>query len=159
MEFNGTFLVTIISFLLFVFLMNKILYAPIRNIVEIRQEMIDDNYTSADKNNQKAEELNTERENKLVEAKDDARKQYNEIIGDFKSQRTAIIQTAQTEATQELENEYNNLNSVSNEAKEVLKSRMTDLANDIVEKVLGYRSEIHGFDNDKVNEILYSRKG
>ena len=159
MEFNGTFLVTIISFLLFVFLMNKILYAPIRNIVEIRQEMIDDNYTSADKNNQKAEELNTERENKLVEAKDSARKQYNEIIGDFKSQRTAIIQTAQTEATQELENEYNNLNSVSNEAKEVLKSRMTDLANDIVEKVLGYRSEIHGFDNDKVNEILYSRKG
>ena len=32
---------------------------------------------------------------------------------------------------------------------------MTDLANDIVEKVLGYRSEVQGFDNDTVNDILY----
>ena len=44
---------------------------------------------------------------------------------------------------------------ISNEAKEGLKSKMTDLANDIAEKVLGYRSEVQGFDNDKVNDILY----
>ena len=32
---------------------------------------------------------------------------------------------------------------------------MNDLANDIVEKVLGYRSEVQGFNDDAVNEILY----
>ena len=32
---------------------------------------------------------------------------------------------------------------------------MTDLANDIVEKMIGYRSEVQGFDNDAVNRILY----
>ena len=45
--------------------------------------------------------------------------------------------------------------NVSNEVKEGLKSSMTDLANDIVEKVIGYRSEVQGFDNQKVDEILY----
>ena len=32
---------------------------------------------------------------------------------------------------------------------------MTDLANDIVEKMLGYRSEVPYFDNEKVDRILY----
>ena len=159
MEFNGTFLATIISFLLFVCLMNKILYAPIRNIATIRRELIDDNYTSADENDKKAEELNNEREEKLVEAKNDARKQYNEILSGYKSEKSEIIKSAQEEASKDLENEYSHLGSVSNEAKEILKGRMADLANDIVEKVLGYRSEIQDFDNDKVNEILYSQKG
>ena len=139
--------------------MNKILYAPIRNIATIRHEFIDDNYSSAEENDKKAEELSNEREEKLVEAKDDARKQYNEILGEYKSEKSEIIKSAQEEASKNLENEYNNLNSVSNETKETLKGRMTDLANDIVEKVLGYRSEIQGFDNDKINEILYGQKG
>ena len=29
------------------------------------------------------------------------------------------------------------------------------MANDIVEKMIGYRSEVQGFDNDTVNRILY----
>ena len=44
---------------------------------------------------------------------------------------------------------------MSNEVKANLRDRMADLANDIVEKVLGYRSEVQGFDNDTVNKILY----
>ena len=58
---------------------------------------------------------------------------------------------------EELEKAYAVLDNVSNEAKEELKSKMTDLANDIVEKVLGYRSEVQGFDNEKINEILYNK--
>ena len=47
------------------------------------------------------------------------------------------------------------LNTKAYETKEALKGRMTDLANDIVEKMIGYRSEVQGFDNDTVNRILY----
>ena len=47
------------------------------------------------------------------------------------------------------------LENLSNETKESLKNSMTDLANDIVEKVIGYRSEIQGYDNKTVDEILY----
>lgn len=155
MEFNGTFLATIVSFLLFVYLMNKVLYEPMRKIVNERHEFIDNNYSAAQENDKKAEELICTREEKLIEAKDDARSKYNDILDEYKNKKNELVRNAQSQATNELDEAYTNLNNVSNEAKENLKNSMTDLANDIVEKVLGYRSNIQGFDNDEVNKILY----
>lgn len=159
MEFNGTFFVSIISFLVFVFLMNKILYVPMQKIVAERDKFIDDNYQIADENNQQAEKLSSEREEKLVGAKDDARTKYNELLSGYKEKRNDIIKSAQDSSQTKLGQEYESLNNVSNQAKEALKWKMTDLANDIVEKVLGYRSEVQGFDNDKIDRILYNQKG
>lgn len=155
MEFNATFLASIISFLVFVFLMNKILYSPMEKIVKARQEFIDENIASAEANNKKADELSEERENKLSDAKNDARSKYLDSINEYKEQKNGIIAEAQEHSNNELAQAYEHLNNLSNEAKEGLKGRMNDLANDIVEKVLGYRSEVHGFDNDAVNKILY----
>ncbi|MBR1373037.1 F0F1 ATP synthase subunit B, partial [bacterium] len=145
MEFNATFLATIISFLIFVYLMNKVLYEPVRRIVNERHDFIEGNYSDADNNNAKAEELSEKREEELKEAKDNAKAKYNELIDNYKNQKSEIVKNAQEETSKELEDAYNNLNNVSNEAKEKLKGSMTDLANDIVEKVIGYRSEIQGF--------------
>lgn len=155
MEFNGTFLVSIISFIVFVFLMNKILYSPMEKIVSQRKNFIDDNINTANENNKKADELSVEREEKLDGAKNDARTRYNESVNGFKEQRTMLVKKTQDETNNELTLAYENLNNISNQTKEGLKGKMTDLANDIVEKVLGYRSEVQGFDNDTVNNILY----
>ena len=155
MEFNATFLASIISFLVFVFLMNKILYAPMEKIVRERQSFIDDNFNSADENYKKADGLEHQREERLVGAKDEARTKYNNSISGYKAQKGEIVKQAQEESNNELAQAYEQLNNVSNETKEGLKGRMTDLANDIVEKVLGYRSNVQGFDNDEVNKILY----
>jgi len=159
MEFNGTFFAAIISFLVFVFIMNKMLYEPVRKIVNQRNDFINGNYQSANENNTKADELSHERDEKIAKSKEDARSKYNEILAGFKNQRVEIVKDAQDKSHEELEQAYSNLNNISNEAKESLKWKMTDLANDIVEKVIGYRSEVQGFDNDKINEILYSEKG
>ena len=155
MEFNATFLATIVSFLVFVFLMNKILYEPMRKIVSERKNFIDDNLSAADINHKKAEAISKNKEAKLKTARDDARGLYTKSINDFKAQKNEILNNAQNEANGELNQAYSNLNNVSNETKEALKGRMTDLANDIVEKMIGYRSEVQGFDNDTVNRILY----
>ena len=159
MEFNGTFFAAIISFLVFVFVMNKILYEPVRKIVNERNDFINGNYSKANENNSKAEELTKERDEKLAESNEKARGKYNEILADFKEQRADILKEAQDKSREELDEAYSNLKDVSNEAKEGLKWKMTDLANDIVEKVLGYRSEVQVFDNDKVNDILYQDRG
>ena len=50
MELNATFLVTIITFIVFVFLMNKLLYVPVLSIMETRERFIDDNYRIAEEN-------------------------------------------------------------------------------------------------------------
>ena len=155
MEFNGTFLVTIISFVLFVFVMNKILYEPINNIVAQRREFVDENLRTADINHKKANEISAQKEEKLKGARNDARNKYSDAVVDFKIKKNDILINAQCDADNELMQTYENLNNLSNEAKEGLKGRMTDLANDIVEKMIGYRSEVQGFDNDAVNRILY----
>ena len=72
MEFNGTFLATIITFILFVFLMNKVLYVPILGIMEKRRIFVDENYKNTESNNLKADELTKEKEGKLLDAKNDA---------------------------------------------------------------------------------------
>ena len=159
MEFNGTFFAAIISFLAFVFIMNKMLYEPVRRIVTERNNLIDGNYNAANENNAKAENLSEQRDKRLSDAKDEARGKYNEIISEYKERRSDIVKNAQNQSKEELESAYEKLNNVSNEAKESLKWKMKDLANDIVEKVLGYRSEVQNFDNNKVDEILYNQKG
>ena len=159
MEFNGTFFVSIISFVVFVFVMNKLLYEPIHKIVKERNNFINGNYEAAKNNNEKADELSKNRDTTLVGAREDAREKYNEILDGYKEQRSDIVKDAQEKSRNDLELAYDNLVNVSNEAKENLKSRMTDLANDIVEKVLGYRSEIQDFDSDKVDKILYQEEG
>ena len=158
MEFNGTFFATILTFICFVFVMNKILYEPVGKIVEERTNFLNKNYQDAESNNTKAEELSKEREEKIISSKEDARVKYNEILSGFKQKRTDVVKEAQENSHKEIDSAYENLSNISNDAKENLKWKLTDLANDIVEKVLGYRSEVQGFDNDKVNEILYQDK-
>lgn len=155
MEFNATFLVTIITFIVFVFLMNKVLYAPILNIMEERKNVINGNYKAAENNDSKAEGLISEKEEKLNEAKNLARDKYNAAMDGYKSEKADVLSKAQDSAREELENSRIELENLSNETKNGLKSRMSDLANDIVEKVIGYRSDVDGFDNQKVDEILY----
>ena len=124
-------------------------------IVEERQSFIEGNLESVEANHKRADELSQEREDKLSGAKNDAREKYVESVNGFKNEKTQIVAKAQDETNGELAQAYENLNNVSNETKEGLKWRMTDLANDIVEKVLGFRSEVQGFNNDKINEILW----
>ncbi len=156
MEFNGTFLVTIISFLVFVFLMNKILYEPINKIVAQRQSFVDENLRSADENHKKAGEISAQKDEKINNARNEAKNRYSDVVNGFKVQKDDIVNSARSEADEELARAYENLNNLSNEAKNGLKSRMNELANDISEKILGYRSEVEGFDDEAVNRILFN---
>ena len=47
MEFDATFLISIISFIVFVFIMNKIFYAPILEIMQRRENYVKDNFEQA----------------------------------------------------------------------------------------------------------------
>ena len=157
MEFNGTFLATIITFIVFILLMNKILYAPILNIMEERKRFIDGNYKSAEENNAKSNELINEKEAQLSEARDSAKDKYNETVDGYKNERAEIVADAHNEAQENLEQSRVELEQLSNDVKNGLKTSMTSLANDIVEKVIGYRSEVQGFDEEMVNKVLWEK--
>ncbi len=157
MEFNGTFLVVIVSFILFVVLMNKILYQPVLEIMQKRKEVIDNNYQHASENDTKAESLLQEKEDKLANAKNEAKQNYISIVDEFKSKKADAIADAQGSAKDEIEQKRIELENISNEAKAGLKNRMNELANDITEKILGYRSNVEGFDNEAIDRVLWGK--
>jgi F-type H+-transporting ATPase subunit b len=155
MDFNGTFLATIITFILFVLVMNKILYTPILGIMEKRKNFIDSNYKDAHENDEKCEVLSEEREAELNTAKNDARIKYLSTVDEFKQERQVKIESAQDAERAELERSNEELAHLSDEVKDGLKGSMANLASDIVEKVIGYRSEVQGFDSNIVDSVLW----
>lgn len=157
MEFNGTFFATIITFIVFVFLMNKVLYAPILSIMEKRKNFMDSNYKQAEDNNIKFEQLSSEKDEKLLEAKNDARKKYVEVIEEFKNQRNGILLDKQDFENERYKNSQLELENLSNDAKQSLKNNMSDLANDIVEKVIGYKCDSNDFENEVVDKVLWGK--
>ena len=157
MEFNGTFFATIITFIVFVFLMNKVLYAPILSIMEKRKNFMDSNYKQAEDNNIKFEQLSSEKDEKLLEAKNDARKKYVEVIEEFKNQRNGILLDKQDFENERYKNSQLELENLSNDAKQSLKNNMSDLANDIVEKDIGYKCDSNDFENEVVDKVLWGK--
>lgn len=157
MEFNATFLVTIITFVIFVLLMNKILYAPILSIMEERKNFVDCNYKNAEDNDYRTQGLAEEKDEMLSQAKEEARGKYNQTLDEFKAQRDNEIENAHNVANNEILASNADLENLSNEVKNSLKGSMANLANDIVEKVIGYRSEVQNFDEEVVNKVLWEK--
>ena len=54
MEFNATFIAALVSFIVFIIIMNWILYKPISDIVEKRKKFIDENNNEAKNNSEKS---------------------------------------------------------------------------------------------------------
>ena len=81
MEFNATFLVAFISFIIFTVLMNLILYKPISQIVLKRKQFVDANYDEANKNSEKKEAILQDKKEQIEKANEDAKV----VIAEFKN--------------------------------------------------------------------------
>ena len=68
MEINATILVSAISFIVFIFIMNKILYKPVLEIMEKRQNYIESNKKEADEHHKKAQDLLADKDAKIADA-------------------------------------------------------------------------------------------
>ena len=74
MEFNATFIVSVISFIIFTLLMNEILYKPLSKIIEERENLINDNYENAKASKDHAGAIYADRDEKLSKTAADNKK-------------------------------------------------------------------------------------
>lgn len=154
MEFNATFIVAFISFIIFTFIMNIILYKPINDIVSKRKNYIDTNYDKAKDNSEKTKVILEDRKNQLAKARLGAKEDVDKKIGLIKNQREEITLKAQKEAKELIEqNRLQSINS-SNEAKETLKVEIKNLAQMISDRFLNPEEKIADMDNNLVDKIM-----
>ncbi len=136
LEFNATFFVAMFSFIIFMLMMNSILYKPLSKIVEQREGIINGNYSDAEVTNQKIDDLATQHKENIEETKTLAKEQFNQKIGNYKAQKDAIIEGAKSLAKKDLAIAQAELAGEEKSAKIVLESKVLDLASQIASKLL-----------------------
>ena len=100
MEFNATFLITIISFITFTILMNVILYRPLERIVDERKKLIEKNYSDGESAKLEAKSILEKKANELAQAKADAKhsidvnlkKDYDESSEKLREEKVKSVQ-------------------------------------------------------------------
>lgn len=137
MEFDATFLVAVISFILFVFVMNKIFYAPILNIMQERQKLVEDNFTSAKHTNEETDKKVKYRDDELEKSRDEARNKIAQESQRLKQERSKVISEYKDELFGNISKEKENLRNSALAAKETLKDNVVDIAKDISQRLLG----------------------
>ena len=138
MEFNATFIVSIISFVLFVFVMNKVFYAPISNIIVERENMLKRNLDEAQELDNNTNELLENRNKKLNEAELNSREIIAKKIEEFNNLSKKAINEANQKAKAEIQAQKDILLEENRNAELELKSKEKELAQIISSKVLGF---------------------
>ena len=154
MEFNATFLVAFISFIIFIIIMNQILYKPVCGIIDKRKKLIDGNYNSARANKKKSEAILQERLDKLKNAMGRVKEKTTEELGKVKEENLKLEQEAKEESKIKIEQNLNALNEDKNSAISALKGDVINLAQIISDKFIESDEKITDIDNETIEKIM-----
>ena len=136
MNFNATFLICTISFIVFVFIMNQILYKPMAKIVAEREKYINDNEESAVSSKDKANGLLKDKEEKVQIANKEAGKIILNKSNSAKEEKSNMLHNAQESFRQDIESNKNLLLQEKAQSKEKFSEDVQKMANSIVTKFL-----------------------
>lgn len=140
MEFNATFIVSIISFVVFVLIMNKIFYVPITKIVEEREKKLKENYDDADWYNQAAEGILKVRNDKLLKTDEKSRSIIADKIETYNNKSKKVTTEAAQKSVEEIKARKEALNIEKQQAEAELKTKTKELAQMISSKVMGLKA-------------------
>lgn len=154
MEFNATFIMSAISFILFTLIMNAIFYKPLQKIVTERQQFIDDNYEEAKKNQKESAAILKAKDRKMEKTKQEAKKIIAEKTNEVKTQKSEMMSEAQQKARQTVDAAKDELQKSKSEAQGALSNNVVDLAQNISSKLLGENTTISNVDTNLINNIM-----
>lgn len=154
MEFNATFFVTAVSFILFTFIMNKIFYAPLSKVIDEREEFIMGAINDAKNSETQANVLIKNKEEKLEAASEKSRLIITEAANEANANSEALTEEAKRQAQIKVEEAKKNLLSETEAAQNELKSKVKDLAETIASKVLQSETHIDNVNNELIDRIL-----
>lgn len=137
LELDGTILVAMISFIIFAFIMNAILYQPVIKIIEDRKVFLQENETMA-KNAEREEQNLTERKSdELAKARSLATEYVATGSEEFRQNFEKEIKAYTKEQREYSETEKRKLADEADKAGDILSVEAGSIAKLISEKVLG----------------------
>lgn len=136
-EFNATFLVAMLSFVVFIMIMNAIFYRPILNIMRKRDEYINSNYDESKKLSEQAEKLDIKKAETIQQTQNECRTEIKNVVENAQGLASKNVQDARIEVKNEIQLKKDSLVRESEALEGVLKSSVvTDLASSITSKFM-----------------------
>ena len=137
MEFNATFLVSAISFILFVFIMNAILYKPVIKIMEEREAFLKANSDEAENARTATDKIAEKKQTELAAARAEATATVSNGAEKFKAENKAETDEFEKAQKIRIEEEKSVLKNEAKNSKEELNKGSAEISKIIVDKVLG----------------------
>lgn len=137
MEFNATFLISSISFIIFTIIMNKILYEPMSKIVEKRQAYLEQNATEASKNQNSVKEIIEDRNSKLKDARKASKENVAQEMSKTKQLKDDTVKTKKAELNKMVEQHKSKLEQEKISVSAELDSSAQGLSDTILSKLKG----------------------
>ena len=154
MEFNATFLVSAISFIVFTIVMNKIFYRPLERVMDERQKFIDDAKSDALTSNERAEAILKDRDERLNQSFIKSKKIVADRVNEANTNSAIRTAEAKQKSQEEISFAKSNLNEEAQSATLELKTKVKDLAETISSKILGIDVTLENSDNELVDRML-----
>ncbi len=142
LEFNATFFVAMFSFIIFMMIMNSILYKPLARIQKERAEIIQKEKDAAKLTEEKTENLKQQQQANIEKSRLIAKDNFNKKVSEYKERKETILSTARDLAKKDLAIANAELEGDEREAKLLLKAQLNDLASAVASKVLGYETKV-----------------
>ena len=137
LELDGTIIIAMISFIVFGFIMNAVLYEPVLKIIEERKAYLASNSDAEKRAIKETQEFTEKRESELEKSKKDARLIVSEGTQKFKTKHAEVIKEFVEQQRNRADVEKQQLNVEAEQAKYVIDDSANELAGIIEGKVLG----------------------
>lgn len=154
MEINATILVSTFSFLLFIFIMNAILYKPVMQIMEKRQDYIDGNKNEADEHHKKAQTLLEDKDNKVADAQRKSRDIVASKADALKEEKAKVLKDTKDSVSSYFNEQKQNLAQQKDEAATNMKNEVADLANNLTSKLMGEGVGFEPLNEEQIDEVM-----
>lgn len=137
MNINATLLIQMVAFVLLIWFVNKVLWAPLSKLMEDRQKKIADGLSAAEKGKHELELA----EQKAKDVLRDAKTQAQNILGQAEKRSSEIVEDAKVKAAEEADrikaSAQAEIEQEVSRAREGLRKEVASIAISGAEKILG----------------------
>lgn len=154
LEFNATILIAMISFVIFMALMNVVLYKPMLTIVQRRKALLQMNEEDMKENEKSTAELEQQRDAQIEEARANSRGIISSMTAEAKNQRAENLAKAAKDVNEYLDGKVGELNQDVVQAKHEIKSDVVGLAQEILGKISGEEFVLSGVSDEVYEKVI-----
>lgn len=133
---NETLFIQLISFLIFMFIINRLMFKPLRGVMAEREDYIQNIQSEVGKAQEKLKNLSTQLKEKELKIREDAASLKEALTATGHEEADAILGDARKEIETMLSEAEKDVSAQIQEARKTIKSEAEVLATAMIERIL-----------------------